>query len=276
MKTLRLACSLGAVLVASASFAVAAAEPAVPVTDAQYSAVLNGDWRLPQNSARDRYRHPRQTLGFFGLGERQTVVEITPGDGWYSELLAPLLREHGRYVAAIVQPSASDYAQKSADKLKRKFAADPARYGKAHILEYDPQRPVFGAPGSADLVLTFRNVHNWVEADSQAATFQAFFAVLKPGGTLGVVEHRAKPGTALDKDSGYLPTAYVVQLAQAAGFTLVGESEINANPRDTKDYPKGVWTLPPTLTEGAHDRDKYLAIGESDRMTLRFVKPGKP
>lgn len=276
MKSARLACSLGALLVASAAFAAPAAESPAPVSDAQYAAVLNGSWRLPQNSARDRYRHPQQTLRFFGLGERQTVVEITPGDGWYSELLAPLLKDHGRYVAAVVNPAASDYARKAEDKLRQKFAADPARYGKAQIVEYDPRHPLFGSPASADLVLTFRNVHNWVMAGNQAAMFEAFYAVLKPGGTLGVVDHRARPGTALDKDSGYLPTAYVVQLAQAAGFVLAGESEVNANPRDSKDYPKGVWTLPPTLAEGEHDRERYLAIGESDRMTLRFVKPAKP
>jgi predicted methyltransferase len=207
----------------------------------------------------------------------QTVIEITPGNGWYSELLAPLLKDKGHYVAAIVDPAVSDYAKKSADSLKQKYAADPAHYGKVEVVAYSPQAPVFGTPGSADTVLTFRNVHNWVDAGNEAATFKAFYEVLKPGGTLGVVDHRAKPGTTVkdNEKNGYLPTDYVVKLAQQAGFTLAGESEINANPKDTKDYPDGVWTLPPALVKGEQDKAKYLAIGESDRMTLRFIKPDK-
>ena len=156
--------------------------------------------------------------------------------------------------------------------------APAAVYGKAGIVTFDPKAPVFGPPGSADTVLTFRNVHNWVMAGTAAAMFKGFFAVLRPGGVLGVVDHRAADGASLDavKASGYLPVASVVKLATAAGFELDDSSEINANPADTKDYPKGVWSLPPTLAMGATDRAKYLAIGESDRMTLRFVKPDAP
>jgi predicted methyltransferase len=272
MKPALLALTL-ALLVPSISHA---AEP--PTISAEhYAEVLKGPWRAPENVARDGYRHPQQTLQFFGLGPKQTVIEITPGNGWYSELLAPLLKEHGDYVAAVQAPTVSDYARKNEEKLKAKFAAAPAQYAKAQVLEFDPKNPEFGKPASADTVLTFRNVHNWVLADTGPQTFAAFFKVLKPGGVLGVVDHRAKDGASLDdiKHSGYLPTAYVVKLATDAGFKLEGQSEINANPKDTKDYPEGVWTLPPALTLGEKDKAKYLAIGESDRMTLRFVKPAK-
>ncbi|MGY2287901.1 class I SAM-dependent methyltransferase [Pseudomonas gingeri] len=247
------------------------------ISDAQYAKVLAGSWRAPENSVRDVYRHPRQTLQFFGLRANQTVIEITPGGGWYSEVLAPLLKDHGQYIAAVQAASSSDYARRSADGLKQKFAEDPTHYAKAAVVEFDPQAPVLGKPDSADRVLTFRNVHNWVMADDAPAMFSAFFKVLKPGGVLGVVDHRARDGADLEsiRQSGYLPTAYVVKLATDAGFVLEGQSEINANPRDTKDYAAGVWTLPPSLRLGEQDKARYLAIGESDRLTLRFVKPGK-
>lgn len=254
-----------------------------PTTASDFTAtrldqVLAGDWRSPDHKARDVYRHPKATLQFFGIRPDQTVVEITPGGGWYSEVLAPLLHDNGHYIAAIAKPSGEGEASRDKSGLKAKFAADAAHYGKAQILEFDPKAPVFGAPGSADVVLTFRNVHNWVEADTAPLMFKAFFAALRPGGVLGVVDHRAADNATIDavKDSGYLPTNYVVKLATDAGFKLEEQSEINANPKDTKDYPKGVWTLPPTLTLGDQDKAKYLAIGESDRMTLRFVKPAAP
>lgn len=248
-----------------------------PISAQQYASVLAGSWRDPANSARDGYRHPQQTLAFFGLGGKQTVIEITPGGGWYSELLAPLLNDHGHYIAAVQAASSSAYARTSEENLKKKFAADPARYGKAQVAEFEPKAPVFGKAGSADAVLTFRNVHNWVEAGTAPATFSAFYAVLKPGGVLGVEDHRAKDGADLAaiKDTGYLTTAQVVKLATNAGFKLAAQSEVNANPKDTKDYPAGVWTLPPTLRLGEQDKARYVAIGESDRMTLRFVKPVK-
>ncbi|NMZ91628.1 class I SAM-dependent methyltransferase [Pseudomonas panacis] len=280
MKATFAALSLTALLVPTFSQAADA-----PISAQQYASVLAGNWRDPANSARDGYRHPQQTLEFFGLGARQTVIEITPGGGWYSELLAPLLKDHGHYIAAVQAPSSSAYARTSEENLKNKFAADPTRYAKAVVVEFDPKAPVFGKPASADAVLTFRNVHNWVLADTAEATFRAFYTVLKPGGVLGVEDHRAKDGAELEaiKDSGYLTTAQVVKLATAqvvklatdAGFKLAGQSEVNANPKDTKDYPAGVWTLPPTLKLGEQDKAKYVAIGESDRMTLRFVKPAK-
>jgi predicted methyltransferase len=244
-------------------------------TAGQLDAVLAGSWRSEHNKARDVYRHPKATLQFFGLQPDKTVIEITPGGGWYTEILAPLLRDNGHYIAAVSGGNGGEDKQ-DADALRAKFKADPNEYDKAAIVVFNPKAPVFGPPGSADMVLTFRNVHNWTMAGNAEAMFKAFYAVLKTGGTLGVVDHRAAPGTSLDaaKNSGYLPTDYVIKLATDAGFKLDGQSEINANPKDTKNYPKGVWTLPPTLTLGDKDRDKYLAIGESDRMTLRFVKTG--
>ena len=244
-------------------------------TSAQLDSVLAGAWRAPANRARDVYRHPKATLQFFGVRPDQTLIEITPGGGWYSEILAPLLHDNGHYIAAVQKSTAPGEARRDDDALHRKFAADPAQYGNAQIIEFDPKSPVLGAPASADRVLTFRNVHNWAMAGTAPAMFKAFFAVLKPGGVIGVVDHRAADEMSLAavKQSGYLPTAYVVKLATEAGFKLEDSSEINANPKDTRDYPKGVWTLPPTLALGAQDRAKYLAIGESDRMTLRFVKP---
>lgn len=245
-------------------------------TASQLDQVLAGSWRLASNRARDVYRHPKATLQFFGVRPDQTIIEITPGGGWYSEILAPLVRDNGRYVAAVQAPAGpASEAARDDNALRRKFAGDVAVYGNAQFVEFDPKAPVFGAPDSADMVLTFRNVHNWAMANTAPAMFKAFFAVLRPGGVLGVVDHRAADGVSLTAvmGSGYLPTSYVVKLATDAGFVLDGSSEINANPKDTRDHPKGVWTLPPTLTLGDKDRAKYLAIGESDRMTLRFVKP---
>lgn len=247
---------------------------ATDFTAAQLDNVLAGSWRSEKNRARDVYRHPKGTLQFFGIRPDLKVIEITPGGGWYSEILAPLLKDNGSYTAA-VKKSGSEAGDGG---LRAKFAADPEHYGKAQIVEYDPKAPSFGPAGQTDMVLTFRNVHNWVEDDSAPAMFKAFYAALRPGGVLGVVDHRAADGAKLDevKDSGYLPTSFVIKLATDAGFKLEGQSEVNANPKDTKDYPKGVWTLPPTLTLDEQDRAKYQAIGESDRMTLRFVKPENP
>ena len=244
-------------------------------------AVLAGDWRDADNAARDAWRHPRETLAFFGVGPSQTIVEISPGGGWYTEILAALPGEKGAYVGVINDPAksgnerAQNYYTEANTKLRDKLAARPDVYGEATLVEIDPKAPVIGEPGSADVVLTFRNVHNWVMAGNEAAMFQSFYDVLAPGGVLGVVEHRAAAGKTLAevKTSGYLPEDYVIGLAEAAGFVLEEKSEINANPADTKDHPNGVWTLPPGNNHEEADAAKYAAIGESDRMTLRFVKP---
>ncbi len=258
---------------AAAATDTAAAAPAAPA-DALAAAVA-GDWRDPANVARDSARHPAETLAFFGIEPGQTVVEITPGGGWYTEILAPYLRDGGHYVGAIWADGASDYYDKTNAKLREKVAATPAAYDQAEWRAFDPKSPQFGPAGSADAVLTFRNVHNWVNSDAGEAYFKAFFDVLKPGGTLGVVEHRAKPDTDLEtmKKSGYLTEALVIELAEKAGFELVEKSEANANPNDTADHPNGVWTLPPGNRHDEADAAKYEAIGESDRMTLRFRKP---
>lgn len=263
---------LGAALILAAN-SVHAAPPTL-------SEVLAQPHRSAENRARDVYRHPAETLAFFGLKADQHVVEVWPGRGWYAEILAPFLRTSGQYTAAgfVTDPAKAkeNFQIESAKSLKARFEAAPELFGKAKVTQLGPPDEWTAAPaGSADLVLTFRNVHNWFEGDATAPMFKAFFAALKPGGILGVVEHRAKPGTPLEKmkKSGYVTEALVIEMAEAAGFKLDARSEVNANPRDTTDHPEGVWTLPPRLTLGEKDRDKYLAIGESDRMTLRFVKP---
>ncbi len=247
--------------------------PATPAASADAGALqvaIGGAWRTPANVVRDKYRHPAQTLSFFGVAPDQTVVEILPAPGWYSEILAPYLRDRGHYVA-------TTWDDASNRKLRDKFAADPTEYGKAEIRGFDRKAPAFGPDGSADVVLTFRNVHNWLEDGNAEAYFQAFFAVLKPGGTLGVVDHRAKPGTDVEtmEKSGYLTEDLVIGLAKQAGFELAGKSEVNANPADDTHHPNGVWTLPPSNQHDKADDAKYQAIGESDRMTLKFVKTTK-
>jgi predicted methyltransferase len=258
--------------------AVAAAAASAAAAEDPLAAAIASPARTAKNVTRDVYRHPLETLRFFGLRPDQTVVEIWPGRGWYMEILAPYLRERGKYYAAIEAPGASTEAKEDAAFLRKRIADDPAHYGKVMVTELQPpQLTEICPPGTADVVLTFRNVHNWIDSGDQQAQFNVFFKALKPGGVLGVVEHRAKPGTSLEetRKSGYVDEAYVKKLATTAGFRFDTESPINNNAKDTKDYPQGVWTLPPTLTLGDKDRDKYLAIGESDRMTLRFVKPGK-
>ena len=251
----------------------------VAASAAALDAAIAGAWRDPKNVARDIYRHPKQTLEFFGVERDDTVIEITPGTGWYSEILAPYLRDNGRYVAAIIDPMAQpagrgrDYYAKARTGLEAKFKTTPMQYGGASVAVFDAKSPMLGAPGSADVVLTFRNVHNWRSAGNAEATFKGFHDVLKSGGTLGVVEHRAAADVPADDKSGYVGQAQVIAMAQAAGFVLDGQSEINANPLDTKNHPNGVWTLLPVSRHDAKDAAKYLAIGESDRMTLRFRKP---
>ena len=272
--------AVGLALAAPLAQAVKPADTAtLPAPDAALQAVIDSGSRDPANVARDVHRHPGKTLAFFGIRPDQTVVEITPGGGWYAEILAPYLKANGHYVAAVVDPQAvaegrgRDYQQRSKDGLEKKFAGAPAQFDRAHVVAYDPAAPAFGPAGSADLVLTFRNVHNWRQAGQAEGMFKGFFEVLKPGGVLGVVEHRAKANVAADDRSGYVGQDQVIALARAAGFELAGSSEVNANPRDTRDHPNGVWTLPPSNNHPEVDRARYQAIGESDRMTLRFVKP---
>jgi len=239
---------------------------------------LSGAHRTEANRARDGYRHPKETLQFFGLRPDMTVVEIWPGGGWYTEVLAPVLRDKGTLYAAHfhVDEKSAKYMGPARDNFQKKLAAQPGIYDRVKVTALSAPQQIGIAPaGSADMVLTFRNVHNWAAAKTDEATFRAFYTALKPGGTLGVVEHRAKPGTSLERmiKSGYMTEAYVISLAENAGFKFVARSEVNANPKDTTDHPSGVWTLPPTYRLKDQDRAKYAAIGESDRMTLKFVKP---
>jgi len=286
MKARSLTCAclftVSTLMLAAPAMAIKPAGPnaQVAITPAVQKAVQDSR-RDPANVKRDAHRHPAQTLSFFGVAPGQTVIEVTPGSGWYSEILAPLLHDKGQYVAAVVDPMAvaegrgRDYQQRSRDGLDKKFAGNAAVFGKSRVVAYDPKAPVFGPASSADVVLTFRNVHNWRSSGQAEGMFKGFFSVLKPGGVLGVVEHRAKADVPADDKTGYVGQQQVIAMAKAAGFELAGSSEINTNPRDTKDYPNGVWTLPPTNQHDAADEAKYQAIGESDRMTLRFVKPGK-
>jgi predicted methyltransferase len=236
------------------------------------------DHRSDKNIARNQYRHPKETLDFFGLTSNMTVVEIWPGGGWYSEILAPVLKDTGQYYAAgfsLVAERTPEWRKNYQKKFEMKLSQNSKIYGKTIITDLSiPERPEIAPEGSVDLVLTFRNVHNWMKGAYAQNVFNSMYKALKTGGSLGVVEHRAKPGTSL-KDmisSGYVTEAHVIKLAEAAGFKLEAKSEINANIQDTKNHPKGVWTLPPTLRLGEENQDKYLAIGESDRMTLKFVK----
>ena len=234
-------------------------------------AAVKADTRSPKTMARDAFRHPAQTLAFFGVKPTDTVVEIWPSGGWYTEILAPYLAAKGSvYVAG---PS-----EKGLTAVRAKQAAQPAayravKYAVFPAVDNQPKVPA----GSADVVLTFRNVHNWRfgAVDQTQAAFNQMFAMLKPGGTLGLVEHHLPEasGTIEEGKSGYMKRSSVIAYATKAGFRLAAESAVNANPKDKHDYPKGVWTLPPNYAEGNADRAKYAAIGESDRMTLKFVKP---
>lgn len=233
---------------------------------------VNSSFRTPENMKRDIYRHPLETLKFFGVTPEMTVVEIWPSGGWYTEILAPFLAEKGRYVIADPSADPNGYTTKRKAWMKEhKKIADQTLetvFMPTETTEIVPNN-------SADVVLTFRNVHNWQPVKAQEAAFKLFFKALKPGGVLGVVEHRANTKKKFNPKSGYVLESEVIRMAKKAGFVLAGKSEVNANPKDTTDHPEGVWTLPPRLKLGDKDKEKYLAIGESDRMTLKFVKPKK-
>lgn len=244
-----------------------------------WQVALNGDHRSAQNRARDEYRHPMQTLQFFGLKFGMTIVEVSPGGGWYTEILAPLMKGNGRYYAAHYSLNAPGaYYRSSLGKYLQKMSEINELYEEVIITQLlPPSEMAIAPPESVDLIVTFRNVHNWIEEDTGVLTMSAVFAALKPGGVFGVVQHRAKPDAdvASMKESGYVTERLVMDMADAAGFVFAGSSAVNDNPKDTADHPEGVWTLPPALRLEETDRQKYLAIGESDRMTLKFIKPGR-
>lgn len=239
--------------------------------------LAEGAHRSAANIARNPARHPVETLQFFGLEPDMHVIEILPGGGWYTEILAPYLKDSGTYYAAHFSPNATlSYQPPMLARFTANLAQQPQIYGQTVITHLNPPSETAIAPeGSADIALTFRNVHNWIMAGNEDDYFATFYKALKPGGILGVVEHRAAEGSSMQvmETTGYVTQDYVIELAVKAGFEFVASSEINANPLDTKDHAQGVWTLPPTLRLGDTDKAKYTAIGESDRMTLKFIKP---
>ncbi len=267
--------------------AIPAWADSLPV-EARIEIAMNGDHRSESNIDRNRYRHPVGTLTFFGLEDGMTVMEIWPGAGWYTEILAPVVRHNGQFIVAAYDVDVPDqpaYRYRLQDELLEKFSADPEIYDQVAVVPFSPpDSPSLGMADSVDLVLTFRNTHGWISDGIAASIFEEFARVLKPGGALGVVQHRAADGTdpAATAQSGYVSEQAVIDLARGAGLYLAARSEVNANPLDTRDWEGGVWSLPPglTLCENIDEedgvvacREKYQAIGESDRMTLLFRKP---
>jgi predicted methyltransferase len=274
MRTPFIALSFACLLLAGTA---ALSNPA-PQAEPMMVAAVEASTRTPANVARDKHRHPAQTLAFFGVKPTDSVVEIWPGGGWYTEILAPYLSGSGKLT--VVAPPG-----RPSETIIAKLDKDAATYSKVARANFPSALGGAGiAPGTADKVLTFRNVHNWRmgylrpdNTDYSVAAFQEIYAMLKPGGVLGIEDHRLPESADNERErtSGYIKVSTIRKLAEAAGFKFAGSSEVNANPRDTHDWPEGVWTLPPSLALGDKDREKYAAIGESDRMTLKFVKPAK-
>jgi len=250
--------------------------PRDETTAAAIEHALAGAHRSADNRARDMYRHPVDTLLFFGIKPEMTVVEVWPGtDGWYTEILAPLLAERGKLYVALLPPKPDNvYVTASFKRFADKLAARPDLYGRVEVTSCGPDKFDIAPPGSADLVVTFRNVHNWMSLGFAPEAFAEMHRALKPGGILGVVEHRGDPAKPQDPRaaSGYVNEEYAIAMIEAAGFELVARSSVNDNPKDTKDHPQGVWSLPPDYRLGKRDRARYEAIGESDRFTLKFRK----
>ncbi len=224
---------------------------------------------------RDVARHPQEELEFFGLRPDMTVVEVSPGRGYWTEILAPYLKAAGTYYVAVPPPNDPEAPAPGKDAFRKKLAAEPVTYGKITLTELGPDHYTVAPADTVDLIVTFRNLHNWVEGGYAPAALEGFFRALKPGGILGIEDHRARGDVPQDPKAknGYVRQDYTIELVKKAGFEFVGSSEINANPRDTKDWPQGVWTLPPTLALKDKDRDKYIAIGEADNYVLKFRKP---
>jgi len=245
-------------------------------TAAALDNILAGSHRAAENSARDGYRHPKETLLFFGIRPEMRVLEIWPEPGWYTEVIAPLVHERGKYYAAVIAADPeSKYVTQRLAQYQQKLASSPQMYGAVELVTFPKDGGDVVPPGSIDMVVTFRNIHNWMAGGYAEQAFATAYKALKPGGVLGVVEHRGNPAVPQDPraKSGYVNEDYAIRLIEGQGFRLVGESQVNANPKDTKDYEQGVWTLPPTYRLGEKDREKYAEIGESDRFTLKFIKP---
>ena len=251
---------------------------------AALAAVLPSKHRAPRNVARDAQRHPAETLTFFGLTPRQTVLEYGPGEGWYTEILAPIVAAQGKLVVTNTDPNGSPEQRSTfyGHRFKLFLDKSPELFGKTQVALIDGATPRLDLEGKVDLALVLRGLHGMQNSGKLDAWLAEIHKALKMGGTLGIEQHRAKAGAKAEETSkqGYLPEAWVIERIEAAGFKFAGKSEVNANPKDTKDYAEGVWTLPPTLTLKDVDRAKYEAIGESDRMTLKFSKiakvPAKP
>ena len=258
---------------ALAAGCTASAAPA-PSVDPALAAAIAAPHRTPAFVTRDAARHPAEELTFFGLKPAMTVVELWPGAGYWTEILAPYLAARGHYVVALPAPGNAE-EDRSVEGFHARVAAHKGLLDKFAETTLGAGHFDIAAPGSADLVLTFRNLHNWMDGGYAAEALAACFRALKPGGILGIEAHRARTDVAQDPKAanGYVREDYTIGLARQAGFELVGASEINANPKDTKDWPEGVWTLPPTLALGDKDRARYLAIGEADNFVLRFRKP---
>ncbi len=261
-------------------------EPALPEVGALIQQALQGEHRSEQNKARDEYRNPLETLIFFGLQPDMTVVEFWPGGGWYTEVLAPVLHEHGQLVlASFPEEGGSEFTRRSAQALREKLDSAPEVYGNVDVVPFLlPDHASLGPDASADLVLISRHFHNLIAQGIEDEVLQAAYEVLRPGGTLAILQHRADHEAVPESEerNGYVREQYVIERAASAGFILSGRSEINANDNDTRDHPAGVWTLPPTLRYCAQMEDEdekaeceahYRNIGESDRMTIRFTKP---
>lgn len=260
-----------------------APEPQESTVDSSITSAISsaseGEHRSPDNIARNKYRHPIQTLSFFGLNEGMTVLEIHPGGLWYTEVLAPVLKNNGKLIVAghdIRIADQPDYRYRQQANMEKRFVEQAEVFGEIEIALFTPPASIaLGEPGSIDMILTFRNFHGWIRDGVASVNMKAFYEALKPGGVLGVVQHRTDtPGPlSSGKINGYVSEAQMIELAESAGFFLEARSEINANPNDTHQHPAGVWTLPPSLRLGEQNREEYLKIGESDRMTLRFRKP---
>ena len=264
---------------ASSLIAAAATKPttaaATPAPDSALASAVSDPARTPRFVARDRFRHPAEELAFFGLKPNMTVVEVWPGSGYWTEILGPYLKSSGHYYAAVTVRGESKEEDKTTAAWRARVEQQKDHFGTITITGLGKGHYEVAPPGSADLIVTFRNLHNWLTDGTAEAAFRAFYRALKPGGVLGIVDHRADPARPreVSMKSGYVREDEAVALALRAGFRLAARSEVNANPRDTKDYPEGVWSLPPTYRLKDQDRAKYQAIGESDRFTLKFVKP---
>lgn len=258
----------------------ALAAKSFPSTKAALAAALAAPHRKPGNSARDATRHPQEMLEFFGIKPNQAVLEYGPGEGWYTELLAPVLTKSGKLYVTETDPNGPRDVRNTWLGLRTKYFLErlPELYGKVEPVLVDPKSPKLSLDGKLDCVLVFRGLHGMNNNKQLEPWLAEFYRALKPKGVLGIEQHRAAAGKSAAETSkhGYLPEAFVIEKIEQAGFKLVARSELNANPKDTKDYPEGVWSLPPTLREGDKDRERYLAIGESDRMTLKFEKVERP